>query len=765
MVCSLHGKDRKGTFSGEISTSVSMGPNPIDINNTTIVKLPFSTIYQDVAGTKPILGATDTLGEYSFGVSGSVSEDVLLGYKEGRATAVDPVFLSIENEATGGSNLVQAETMTEVGSPESFILSPSTEEELAQANCFYWFQGAFDLASANGIDVRGNPDLEIVAHVNDPNNIGSAFVLGSEAYFGASGTHLGATYENMAYQSVVAHEAGHFILNASGTSGWIESPHADLAEACADTVAMYLANDPLIAPWYEQATPFLRSGENTKQFCGDFNLDCHSSNHENGEVLMGVMWKGWKNYEALSGSLSTCQAKLFEWINTNIVAANTVELMLVYLEMLDSDSNIYNGVDGVLAESFYSAFLVHGYPQIDFYKIVLKDEDYPRDTKNTMDQQVVLVTPESLAGEAIASVKMTYQLDGAPPVTQGFSAQDFGVYSYVFPPIDPGTHGFFQYSIEVKTAVHTQIFPETGTLGLAIGNSSSIYFHDFEGGNGSWTHGADFGSEDWQWGPPGGGSGISIGIPWQDPSIGANGSAKIWGTDIAGSPYGDYQGLSKYWIRSPLVSNNDSGLLLSFDRWLSIQQWPLDKARITAVVPNIGSSDIWESDSGLNVLDSLWRPLSVDLSAADGNDFQIEFSLETNSIGQLGGWNIDNLQVFTLSPTDETDWLILLSNSTSVVAGGTLHMTILSGPPGKEFKLYSNTTANGFDAPNGHHFDLSGPFGAMTLLKTSNLGNLGRRDFSINIPLGTPPGTYFLEAAIVSTSPYRDSNVLQIDVM
>ena len=54
---------------------------------------------------------------------------------------------------------------------------------------------------------------------------------------------------------------------------------------------MYLLDGPIVGQDFCGAGCHVRDGNNTRQFCGDSNPGCYGSVHEDGQVLMGALWK------------------------------------------------------------------------------------------------------------------------------------------------------------------------------------------------------------------------------------------------------------------------------------------------------------------------------------------------------------------------------------------------------------------------------------------------------------------------------------------
>lgn len=179
-----------------------------------------------------------------------------------------------------------------------------------------------------------------------------------------------------------------------------------------------------------------------------------------------------------------------------------------------------------------------------------------------------------------------------------------------------------------------------------------IFADDFEGDQG-WSLTGEFERDE----PAG--LGGNEGNP--DPTTAYQGT-KVLGTDLTGlgntggNPAGDYAGnLSDraYKAVSPLVDcENASGVFLSFQRWLNVEEPELDSVQID--ISNDGGNtwkNIYYNDR--EITESSWSMQELDISQyADGKEnVQIRFTVgETDLGGFYSGWNVDMFQVKGMIP-------------------------------------------------------------------------------------------------------------------
>ena len=127
-----------------------------------------------------------------------------------------------------------------------------------------------------------------------------------------------------------------------------------------------------------------------------------------------------------------------------------------------------------------------------------------------------------------------------------------------------------------------------------------------------------------------------------------SGGTNIWGNDLGPDGWnGLYSSSVSNWLRSPTIDlSQASETRLSLQRWLQVENASFDQARI-----RVNGQQVWINPTGSNLIDTSWNEMEIDISAiADGNpSVQIEFSLVTNGSNTFGGWNIDDVSIFSLT--------------------------------------------------------------------------------------------------------------------
>ncbi len=209
-----------------------------------------------------------------------------------------------------------------------------------------------------------------------------------------------------------------------------------------------------------------------------------------------------------------------------------------------------------------------------------------------------------------------------------------------------GGSGYVSYYLEAEDDQgNTERLPDglgADSFEFFVGYINDIFADDFEISDNGWTHGGT-GQDDWMRDVPSGNGGYDPGYP-------ASGT-KIWGNDLGPSGYnGNYQGNVNNWLESPSIDCSGwTDVTLRYRRWLTVEEGQYDQARIL-----VNGSEAFANAYSGDHIDTDWVLHDIDISAWAGNvsDVKLRFTLTTDSGVELGGWNIDDLHVGTLSGGD-----------------------------------------------------------------------------------------------------------------
>ena len=242
--------------------------------------------------------------------------------------------------------------------------------------------------------------------------------------------------------------------------------------------------------------------------------------------------------------------------------------------------------------------------------------------------------------------EFTYTIDTTYIIIPAGYAE--GELEYYFKAFDSA--GNVSYFDKVSVDGNFTSSPSTPYM-FTIGPPPFIFFDDFDGGiagnyTGSWSHGRNRGSDDWEVGYPYGKGGIYRGNP--DP-LNAHSGTNCYGNDLTGlgSNEGDYENNSRNYLISPTIDCTDKAdVHLTFYRWLNVDKSGRDKAQIY-VNSGSGWKKIFQNPSSGAITDNSWTLQTIDISswADNKSSVRIRFRLRTNGSRRYSGWNIDDVTI------------------------------------------------------------------------------------------------------------------------
>ncbi|MEM6570211.1 MAG: hypothetical protein AAF957_17505 [Planctomycetota bacterium] len=319
-------------------------------------------------------------------------------------------------------------------------------------------------------------DFRATANVNQSSNCNAFFNGGSVNFFTAGGG-----CNNTCFSTVVAHEMGHWLNVLYGTGNGSDG----MGEGNADVFAMYLYDDPVVGRFFTTGGGFVRTGNNTRQFCGDSNPGCHGGVHANGEVWMGAAWKARQNLNAsLGGAAGDLQADLLflGWMNGfNQTQIRTI-METQWLTLDDDDGNINNGTPNYT--EIDGGFRAQGFPGFDLEFVELTNVTELADTIDEAGPYVVDATAQTLLGTTLGGVEILYRSGpgaflSVPMANVGGNDFQGGIPGQISPiTVEYYVRGF-------DTSGNESFFPEDGAedpLTFRVGDITPILVTDFESG-------------------------------------------------------------------------------------------------------------------------------------------------------------------------------------------------------------------------------------------------------------------------------------------
>jgi hypothetical protein len=278
-----------------------------------------------------------------------------------------------------------------------------------------------------------------------------------------------------------------------------------------------------------------------------------------------------------------------------------------------------------------------------------------------------------------------------------------------------------------------------------------IYSDDFDGAtDNGWTHTGTGSTDDWERGVPAGLSG--------DP-ISAESGTGLWGNNLGlDGLNGNYQPNADNALISPVIDcSGKSGVTMSFSRWLNVEDNEFDQAEIS-----VNGNVVWSNPTGSDLVDTMWQAQEIDISeyADDNVSVQIEFRLKTDSSVELGGWNIDDFELFTQDNTGPTTDAVSLIGSSIGTPGLPVNYAIRGMQPDAPYALLVSLEDTG-TIILGQSFDIGSQY---LILRTGTADSKGEARIKFALPATLSPITVYFEVGSLGIEGIDDSNLRKLVV-
>ena len=613
---------------GQVQTRATPGTGPdVEGGAITTTGVPHLRVTSS-AGTV----LTDAGGAFSFpGVEGPLD------------VSVDFVGTWVDVRNTAGADHTQV-LIAETGAWNTVVMNPGAEALVtAQANAYLAVNRAHDWIKSV-VPTDTTPDFQAISNVNLAQSF-NAFYDGISINF----HQAGGGCVNTAYSTVVVHELGHWLNDRYGTGNGPDG----MGEGNADVFAMYLHDTPVVGEDFCGTGCDVRTGLNMRQFCGEGNGSCHGEVHLDGEVWMGAAWKIRSRLEATLGEAAgelAADTLFLSWL----IAFDQTQIDPIieqqWLVLDDNNGNITDGTPNYGAID--GGFRDQGFPGYDLPAVAITGVTQVAATDVALGHYLVEVETNLTQPEREVSAELLHRVNGGVWTSSPMAAGPGGSLSGTIPgPPAPATVDYF---VRVKGAGLAPVtFPTIApgdTLQFSVGSETVIFFDDFEGpGDNGWEGDVEDGGpdsdSDWERGAPQGLAG--------DPASAYSGQY-VWGTDLglAGGD-GAYENEVHTALSSPDIDCSTAvGTRLRFRRWLTIEDAQHDRASVV-----VNDHVVWTNPVGEDLLDTGWVHMDLDISEyADGeSEVEIEFFLETDETVVYGGWNIDDVELVSLTEPDLAD--------------------------------------------------------------------------------------------------------------
>jgi len=607
-----------------------------------------------------------------------------------------------------------------------------TEWVTSEASCY---DSVLDsrawLKSINPADTK--LDFQVLANANINSSCNAYYNGSSINMFRAQGG-----CNNTGFSTIVAHEEGHWAndLYGSGNGG------DGFGEGNADVLAMYVYDTPIVGADFYVNGNFIRTGENNRQFCGNSNTGCYGEVHADGEVLMGALWKVRAALNQTLGNAAgdlTSNTLWVAWMN----AYNDSQIKTViedhWLALDDNDANLLNGTPNY--GDINDGFVAQGFPGVNIDTIAVA-HDPLGNSLSEAGPYVAEAAITSMIGSVITGGELLYSVDGGAAANAPLAHVGGARWAASIP--GQASPAVVRYHLVAHDVLgNDERFPAVGELEFVVGQRTQLYFNDFEGATDEgWTHGRTSGTDDWERAAPAGRS--------SDPSSAYSGLL-VWGNDVLG---GSYANNSNSFLLSPAIDcTGRSGVRLRFARLLGLSTANGHSARI-----EVNGNVVWNTGPGVN--DGQWEIFEYDISAFADNQpaVQVAFHLSSGLLGSSGGWNLDDVELYTMDPVPPGLDTIVLSGPTLVSAGTRRSWSFAAAPPGARFWFLNGASAAGLER-SGHAFNVGAP---VLLLGSGFVNGSGGGSLTLNLPGAAAGRTGYFEVASLQGGAWLDSNLLTV---
>jgi hypothetical protein len=412
-------------------------------------------------------------------------------------------------------------------------------------------------------------------------------------------------------------------------------------EGNADNWATFLTDQPVVGDNFFTNGGIIRTGLNTRPFCGDQNGGCYGEVHADGEVLMGAMWKvraRLKNSLGASAGAFTSDLLFNSWMNAYNDAQIKTIVRTHWLVLDDDDGDINNGTPHF--NDINLGFAAQGFPLYPLTAVSFAGVTQLANTVDEVGPYVVNAQVSANLAPPLVAPQLYWRVDGGAFSAVAMTPLGGNQYSAAIPGhVSPAK---VEYYLRASDSAGAQGFSPSGapatTYRFVVGEERVYYSDNFDTTT-FWQVGTTQGANDWQFQTPAGLGG--------DPA-GPRTGLRCWGTDLGqGGGDGLYSANSASYLESGSIDLSTCPRpRLRLQRWLTVESALHDTARIV-----VNGQVVWQNSGTGDTLDLGWTEVEYDLTAvAAGNPAtRIRFELTSDGQVQKGGWNVDDVQIVMVS--------------------------------------------------------------------------------------------------------------------
>ena len=448
---------------------------------------------------------------------------------------------------------------------------------------------------------------------------------------------------------IAFHEWGHGFHYYNLLSGEFDGA---MSEGIGDTISFFQTNDYRLAPYFGQNGRAIREVETNYSYPEDVVGEVH----QDGLIFAGAVWDLWGMMKADMGEEVAYQTLMPIFVDGLRGGPTIPEVFDEFVFADDDDGDLSNGTPNLCL--LVDAFALHGLGFNGGGGLYSLSHDALSNQVESSSGFPVVADIEIFAEQCVTgsldSSMLHYSIDGGSSwEVETLDIRTDLVEGFI-PPVMAGTEVLYYISMEDSDG-NEMLMPsgaEINPYSFYVGELEEIYCTDFEADDGGFTHSLISGEEiegadDWQWGTPAGLGG--------DPSVAASGS-NIWGNDLGGGEYnGEYQNERHNQLLSANYDISDyETVVLSYDRWLTVEDGEYDQAIIMA-----NESEVWSNHSSSggddHHRDEQWQNHSLAISTNGNSYMQFAWEISSDQGLTMGGWNIDNFCLYGVVIPDEED--------------------------------------------------------------------------------------------------------------
>lgn len=451
------------------------------------------------------------------------------------------------------------------------------------------------------------------------------------------------------------HEWGHGFHYYSLVAGTFDG---SMSEGIADTVAVFLSADNVVAPY------FLTNGSGIRDVAPDrvYPDDVVDQTHTDGLIYAGAVWDLWEILESRHTEADAYQravSVMANGIKTGPTLATAYDAAIVGD---DDNGDLTDGTPNQCA--IMEAFSAHGLGPAGLTTLLGFDHEPLGNQSAALSEYPLAASLLNFAPDCVAFELSSGTVNYRSTAGSSWESVELEIageaISGALPSLPSGT--VVEYYIEGRSADGSAVTaPAGGAIApytFVVGELVPLYCEDFEASDGGFSHALldgedELGADDWIWGTPRGMGG--------DPDFAYSGSS-VWGNDLGGGNYnGEYQDGKHNRLSSPEIDvTGYSRVVLQYRRWLNVEDGYFDQARIVMEGQDVEDSAddtvVWanhvsgseNSDHDEHHQDAEWISHSVVLDGVTDGKVRIGWEVLTDEGLTMGGWTIDDVCVYAV---------------------------------------------------------------------------------------------------------------------